>query len=213
MFVRPRLKQDPVHREGSGVPQNGGNGPPTVETGVPFIGRGVAYRKTEETDLCWSATVETGVLFIGRGVAYRKTGLHGILFISNVDVLQPPRATVHPPSTSSNLHLRLFIHGLLFIQPPPCTTPPATIQPPLSTGSCSTTPPSSTVHPPLHRLLFIRPSTGSCSSSPNRLGRSGFCSSRGNATGSCSSTPTAHCSSKPAATLTVHPEVASIGFS
>ena len=46
----------------SGVPQNGGNRPPTVETGVLLIGRGVAYRKTEETDLCWSATVETGVL-------------------------------------------------------------------------------------------------------------------------------------------------------
>ena len=75
--------------------------------GVLLIGRGVAYRKTEETDLCWSATVETGVLFIGRGVAYRKTGLHGILFISTVDPLQPPRATVHPPSTSSSLHLLL----------------------------------------------------------------------------------------------------------
>ena len=34
-----------------GVPQNGGNGPPTVETAVLLIGRGVAYRKTEETDL------------------------------------------------------------------------------------------------------------------------------------------------------------------
>ena len=28
--------------------------------GVLLIGRGVAYRKTEETDLCWSAMVETG---------------------------------------------------------------------------------------------------------------------------------------------------------
>ena len=36
-----------------GVPQNGGNGPPTVETGVLLIGRGVVYRKTEETDLLW----------------------------------------------------------------------------------------------------------------------------------------------------------------
>ena len=114
MFDRPWLKRDPVHREGSGVSQNGGNGPPTVETGVLLIGRGVAYRKTEETDLCWtsysrngvlligrgvgyhktdetdlcwSATVEMGVLFIGRGVAYRKTGLHGILFISTIDLL------------------------------------------------------------------------------------------------------------------------------
>ena len=121
----------PVDREGCGVPQNGRNGPPTIEMGALLIGRGVAYSKTEETDLCWSATVETGVLFIGRGVAYRKTGLHGILFISTVDPLQPPRATVHPPSTSSSLHLRLFIHGLLFIQPPPVT-----VQPPLSTGSC-----------------------------------------------------------------------------
>ena len=38
-----------------------------------MIGSGVAYRKTEERDLCWSATVEMGVLFIGRGVAYHKT--------------------------------------------------------------------------------------------------------------------------------------------
>ena len=41
----------PVDREGCGVPQNGQNGPPTVKTGVQLIGRGVAYRKTEETDL------------------------------------------------------------------------------------------------------------------------------------------------------------------
>ena len=115
VFDWPHLKRDPVHREGSGVPQNGGNGPPTVETGVLLIRRGVTYRKAEETDLCWSATVKMGVLFIGRGVAYRKTGLHGILFISTVDPLQPPWGTIHPPSTSSSLHPRLFIHALLFI--------------------------------------------------------------------------------------------------
>ena len=119
VFDRPRSKRDPVHREGSGVPQNGGNrllldllrskrGPVDREgCGVPQNGL---------TDLCWSATVETGVLFIGRGVAYRKTGLHRLLFIH---CLLPPWATVHPPSTSSSLRLRLFIHGLLFIQPPP----------------------------------------------------------------------------------------------
>ena len=87
VFDQPHSKRDPVHREGSGVPQNGENGPPMAETGVLLIGRGVAYRKTEEADLCWSDMVETGVLFIGRGVAYRKTGLHGILFISTVDPL------------------------------------------------------------------------------------------------------------------------------
>ena len=88
-----RSKRGLVDREGPGVPQNGGNGPPTVETGVLLIGRGVAYRKTEETDLLRSKrgrvhregcgvpqnggnrppTVETGVLLIGRGVVYRKT--------------------------------------------------------------------------------------------------------------------------------------------
>ena len=51
VFDRPRSKRDIVDREGSGVPQNRGNRPPTVETGVLLIGRGVAYRKTEETDL------------------------------------------------------------------------------------------------------------------------------------------------------------------
>ena len=34
-----------------GVPLNGRNGPPTVKTGVLLIGRCVAYRKMEETDL------------------------------------------------------------------------------------------------------------------------------------------------------------------
>ena len=151
----------PVHREGLDGTGDGNEAWRTAErrkrtsyvwNGVLLIKRGVAYRKTEETDLCWSAMVETGVLFI-----------------STVDPLQPPRATVHPPSTSSSLHLRLFIHGLLFIQPPPRATPPATVQPALSTGSCSTTPPRATVHPALHRLLFILPSTGwSRSSSPPR---------------------------------------------
>ena len=33
VFDRPRSKWDPVHREGSSVPQNGGNGPPTSKRG------------------------------------------------------------------------------------------------------------------------------------------------------------------------------------
>ena len=37
-----------------GVPQNGGNGPPTVKTGVVLIGMGVAYRKTDKTDILQS---------------------------------------------------------------------------------------------------------------------------------------------------------------
>ena len=107
-------ERGPVDWEGSGVPQNGGTGPPTVKTGV---------------------------LLIGRGVAYRKTGLHGVLFISTVDLLQPPRATVD------------------LLQPPRAPVHPASTAR-YSTGYCSTTPPPSTVHPALH-------TTGSCSSRGN----------------------------------------------
>ena len=142
VFDRPRSKRDPVYREGSSVPQNGGNRPPTVKTGVVLIGRGVVYCKTDKTDLCWSATVKTGVLFIGRGVAYRKTGLHGILFISTVDLLQPPRATVdllQPPRAPVHPAATALLHRLLFNHP--------------STG----TPPPSTIHPALHGVLFIQP--------------------------------------------------------
>ena len=52
VFDRPHSKRDLVHREGSGLPQNGGNGPPTIKTGVLLILRGVAYRKMDETGLC-----------------------------------------------------------------------------------------------------------------------------------------------------------------
>ena len=90
------------------------------------------------------------VMFIVMGVAYHKTGLHGILFISTVDLLQPPRATVD------------------LLQPPRAPVYPASTAR-YSTGYCSTTPPRA----PLHRPLFIQPSTGLS------------CSSRGNATGSC----------------------------
>ena len=87
----------------------------------------------------------------------------------------PPASTGYrrpPPastgSCSSSLH-RALLHRLLFNHP--------------STG----TPPPSTVHPALHGVLFIQPQPA----------RSGSCSSRGNTTGSCSSTPTGNCSSKP----------------
>ena len=88
-------------------------------------------------------------------MAYRKTGLHRILFISTVDLLQPPwatvdlllppRAPVHPASTAR------YSTGYYSTTPPPSTVHPALH----TTGSCSTTPPRA----PLHRLLFIQPST------------------------------------------------------
>ena len=45
VFDRPRSKRDPVHREGSGVPE------------------------TEETDFSWTSYGRNGVPLIGRGVA------------------------------------------------------------------------------------------------------------------------------------------------
>ena len=120
------------------------------------------------------------------------SSLHELLFIHR---RPPPASTCDCSSTgscSSSLHRAHStgycstspLHGLLFNHP--------------SMGYCSSCPPPSTVHPALHGVvLFIQPSTGSCSSSPNRLDRSGPCSSRGNTRGSYSSTPTGNCSSKP----------------
>ena len=165
--------------------------------------------------MCWSAMVEMGFLFIGWGVVYHKTGLHGLLFISTIDLLQPPRATVHRPSISSSLHLRLFVHELLFIQPPLLLhrllfnqpSPWGPVQPHVhgllfiqpSTCYYSTIPPRGPAHPTLHRVLFIQ---------PNRLDRGPVhpAATASTTKGSCSSNPppgtvlpppnNAHCSSR-----------------
>ena len=104
-----------------------------------------------------------------------SSSLHGLLFIHP---RPPPASTYDCSSTgscSSSLH-RALLHRLLFNQP----SPRAPVQPP-STGYYSSSPPSSTVHPTLHGVvLFIQPSTGSCSSTHNWLDRSGSCSSSGN---------------------------------
>ena len=177
-----------------------------------MTGRGVAYRKTDETGLqwskrgsCWSGGVwhtakrskQGPVHREGCGVPQNGTPRDTVhlhhrpppastgYYSSTIDLLQPPPATVHPrapvhPASTTRYSTGYCsttpLHGLLFNHP--------------FTGYCSSTPPPSTVLPALHGVvLFIQPSTGSCSSSPNRLYRSGSCSSRGNAT--------AHCSSKP----------------
>src|SRR3990170_4716184 len=102
--------------------------------GILFIGRGLAYRKTEETDLLrWKrgpvdregcGVPQNG----GNGLVLERYGRNGgLVHREGCGVPQngtprdtvhlhrrlPPRSTVHPPSTSSSLHLRLFIHGLL----------------------------------------------------------------------------------------------------
>ena len=117
----------PVDREGCGVPQNGRNGLPTVETGV---------------------------LFIGRGVAYRKMGLQPIMFISTVDLLQPPPATVHPralvhPASTAHSSTGYCstspLHGVLLNHP--------------STGYYSSSPPRGVlfIQRQHHGVMFIHP--------------------------------------------------------
>ena len=190
-----------------------------------MIGRGVAYRKMEEMDLCWSATVETGVMFIRRGVAYRKRGstgyyssppstsssFHGLLFIHRGP---PPASTYDCSSTdscSSSFH-RMLLHRLLFNQP----SPRGPVQPLLhlllfiqpSTGYCSTSPPRGPVHPALHGVLFIHPQ-------PARpigvlfIQRQRPLLPRG----PVHPPPTGNCSSNPPPMVTIHEEATgSIGF-
>ena len=180
MFDQTHSKRDPVHRKGSGVPQNRGNGlvlDLLRSKWGPVDREGCGIPQNRGNGLVLEHYGRNGGPVHREGCGVPQNRTPRILFISTVDPLQPPRATVHPPSTSSSLHLRLFIHGLLFIQPPPCTTPPATVQPPLhghpSTVYCSSspphhgvllnhpstaTPPPSTIHPALHRvILFIQP--------------------------------------------------------
>ena len=74
-----------------------------------------------------------------------------------------PRDTVHSPSTSSNLHLLLFIHHRLRLASTGycSSSPPRGPVHPASTGSYSTSPPQGPVQPILHGVLFNQPSTGS----------------------------------------------------
>ena len=152
--------------------------------GVLLIGRGVAYRKTEETDFSSTSYGPNEGPVHWEGCGSHKMGLHGLLFIDHllpcsslhgllfIHRRPPPACTCDYSSTAcpSCLHQLLFIHGLLFIQPPPVLHRLLVNQPP----------PRGTFSTPLHGLLFIQPSTGSCSSTPNRLNRSGSFSSSSN---------------------------------
>ena len=145
----------PVDREGCGVPQNGRNGPLTIETGVMFIERGVAYSKTDETDLLRSkrgSCSSGGVWRTAKRTPQDTVHLPCRPPQASTCYHQPPPASTG--SCSSSLH-RALLHRLLFNTPPPSTVHPALhhllfIQPSTPWGP---------VQPPLHRQLFIHPST------------------------------------------------------
>ena len=121
-----------------------------------MIGRGVAYRKTDETDLLRSKRGSCTSGGVWHTAKWDSTG-----YCSS------------PPSTSSSHHRLLFIHR----RPPPASTCDCS-----STGSCSSSLHHALLHrllfnhpsaqapvqPTLHGLLFIHPSTIYYSSSPPR---------------------------------------------
>ena len=113
-----RSKRDPVDREGCGVPQNGGNRLVLERYGrnrgpVHWEGCGVPQNGTPRD-----------TIHLHRRPPPASTSYCS----STVDLLQPPRAPVHPATTAR-----------------------------YSTGYCSTTPPPSTVHPALHGVRPVHP--------------------------------------------------------
>jgi len=120
-------KQGVVDQEGCGVPQNGGNG-----------------LVLERLWLKWGH-----VHWEGCGIPQNGTP-RDIVHPPSTSSLQPPRATAHPLSTSSSLHLLLFIHHI-FLLPPPATIHLASID------YCSISPPWGPVHPPQAALVWRPP--------------------------------------------------------
>ena len=121
-----------------------------------MIGRGVAYRKTDETGLLRSkrgSCSSGGVWRTAKRDSMGYCSSHRRPPPSSMGYRRPPPASTG--SCSSSLH-RALLHPLLFNHHSMGTPPPSTVHPALhTTRSCSTTPP----RPPLHRLQFIQPST------------------------------------------------------
>ena len=166
-----------------------------------MIGRGVAYRKTDEMDLLWSKQGPVdregcGVpQNIGKRLVLERYGQNGgPVHREGCSVPQngTPRDTVHlhrrpPPASTGSCSSTIDL-----LQPPPATVHPRALVHPASTARSSTSYCSTS---PLHGVLFNHPSMGYCSSSPppapihpalhwvlfiDQLDRSGYCSSTGN---------------------------------
>ena len=121
-----------VDREGCGVPQNGRN-----RLVLERYGRngGPVYREgcgVPQNGTPWDT------VHLHRRPPPASTGYCS----STIDLLQPPHATVHPRGPVHPASTARYSTGY-------CSTSP------LHTGSCSTTPPRATIHPALHRLMFI----------------------------------------------------------
>src|SRR3954469_8922702 len=121
-----RSKRGPVDREGSGIPQNGGNGPPTVETGVLLIGR--VWPTAKRMKRTSYGRNRGPVHREGCGVPQNGTPRDTV----HLHRRPPPASTGYrrpPPaftgSCSSSLH-RALLHRLLFNYPFTGTPPSST---------------------------------------------------------------------------------------
>src|SRR3954466_1546609 len=161
-----------------GVPHNEGNGPPTVEMGVLLIGRGVAYRTTEATDLLRSKRGSCLSGGVWRTVKRRKWTSYG----RNGGPVDREGCGV-PQNGGNGLVLERYGRNGGPVHREGCgvpqnETPRDTVHlhrrpPPASTGYCSSTvdllqPPPTIAHPraPVHPASTARYSTGYCSTSP-----------------------------------------------
>src|SRR3954469_540508 len=176
VFDRPRLKRDPVHREGSGYRKTeetdllGRNGGPVDREGCGIPQNGGNRLVLERYGRNGGPVHREGCGVPQNGSPRDTVHLHRRpppactgYCSSTVDLLQLPPATVHPRAPVHPASTVRYSTGYCSTSP----LPRLLFNHP-STGYCSSCPPPSTVHPGLHGVvLFILPSMGSCSSSPN----------------------------------------------
>ena len=162
MFDRPWSKWDPIHREGFGIPQNGGNDLLRSKQG-PVGREGCGVPQNEGNGLVLERYGRNGGLVHQEGCGVPQNGtpwdsihlhrrpppaLHRLLLIH----CRPPPASTCGCSSSGSCSASLYralLLWLLFNHPSTGTPPSSTVNPALHTmGSCSTP-------PPLQRSLFI----------------------------------------------------------
>ena len=122
VFIERAWTEQPMETR-PGVSQNGGNRPPTVETGVLFIGRVWRTAKRDSTGYCSSPLSTSSNL---HGLPSTSSSLHLRLFNHGLLFIQPPLCTTPPATVQPPLHGHPSTvycssipphHGVLFIHP------------------------------------------------------------------------------------------------
>ena len=116
LFDHVWSKQGPVHREGSGISQNGGNG---LVFDRVRAKRGPVDREGCGVSQNGGNTLVLECLWSKRGPVHQEGCC--------IPQISTPRPSVHPPSSSPSLHLLLFIQRRL-LQPPLAIVHPRALQ-------------------------------------------------------------------------------------